>query len=389
MKLKDLLEYPSGLSDVWERTTKAGLLFGYSYRLKLRITSSENNILTLIEDIVLSKPMVDMEGISIHRGTLFHTHLDDGFSRFEYDGIKGWVGINLGADKVDNDGYNRSVSTTTLEFYLPNAKAREKLRELLVRKHDAAVADRNGISVYTDSDVWWERSQNKVPKRSMDTIFMPEELKAKIINKIDAYIESAAEYEDKEIPRHFGICFHGPAGTGKSSLIAALAHKYDRDIYYPDPSTLEKGSTLTELFGTIRSGSLLVLEDFDTISSVKSREDKKPNKNQFMLSKFLNVMDGIVTPKDLMFIITTNHYASLDDALKRPGRINLEVEMPYLTQKVFDDITHHFYGPDITFDFPVEGKEITAASVTNMFASFFGDPEAGLNGLVEYLSEKR
>lgn len=387
MEFKSILDYGEKAPGLITQAHRGILEVTHPYRLTVQICANNTFVFRLFEQINLHNTFVDTEGIILNRNKLFNSGLNKGLKKFTLYDCTGWIRI----DDADTK-YNKNATqetTYSFEFYFAKKEQRRIFKAHFYRLQKEWSTEREGITLFTDSYGGWDASQYKVPFRSLHTIFMPMELKIEIVRSIDNYFDFEDEYRTKEIPRHYGICLHGPAGSGKSSLIAALAHFYDRDIFYPDISSLEKGSELTELVGNIGKRALLVLEDFDTLSAVKSRDDKtNKGANKFMLSKFLNVMDGLVTPPNLMFIITTNHYDELDPALKRPGRINLTVEMPYLTQDVFNEITRHYYGDDVCFDFKVDNKEIAASVVTNMFTSFFGDPEGGLNGLIEYLSDK-
>ncbi len=385
MQLRSILEYTEKAPGLLNQAQRWALVAAYPCRLKVQVRGCEQFLFRLFEEMDTSTPLLDMEALTVFHNKIYKTSINQGFYQFALGESKGW--LSIGENATESKNGSSSIAIYNFEFFFSNKKHREAFKSRFVAIQNEMDNTREGITIYSDSYTYWEPARYKLPPRSLKTIFIPQELKNSIVATIDSYIASEQDYADKEIPRHFGMVLMGNPGTGKSSLIAALAHHYDRDIYYPDVSTLEKGTELTELIGNIGKRALLVLEDFDTLSAVKSRESKKnkANPNAYMLSKFLNVLDGIVTPPDLMFIITTNHYDSLDSALKRPGRIHLTVKMPYLTQDVFNDITHHFYGADVEFDFDVEGKQIAASVVTNMFASFFNDPEGGIKGLIEYL----
>ena len=65
---------------------------------------------------------------------------------------------------------------------------------------------------------------------------------------------------------------------------------------------------------------MLLLEDADVFHAATVRDD---NKDAVTLSGLLNALDGIATPHGLFTVLTTNRPGVLDDAVIRPGRIDL------------------------------------------------------------------
>ena len=48
-------------------------------------------------------------------------------------------------------------------------------------------------------------------------------------------------------------------------------------------------------------------------------------------STMLNCLDGILHPSGAVIFLTTNHLENLDEALRRPGRVDRMVEVSYST----------------------------------------------------------
>ena len=61
------------------------------------------------------------------------------------------------------------------------------------------------------------------------------------------------------------------------------------------------------------------------------------------LSEILNALDGIVTIHGRLLITTTNHIEKLDEALIRPGRIDLCIEIGYMTNACFRMALERFF----------------------------------------------
>ena len=107
----------------------------------------------------------------------------------------------------------------------------------------------------------------------------------------------------------------GPPGTGKTTFLKGLIHhaKTSATVCY-DPAILAQDSIFASWMDAGAS-DIMVLEDSDTFLS--SRED-----GNSMMTKFLNVGDGLVSVKGKKLIFSTNlpNINDVDEALLRPGR---------------------------------------------------------------------
>ena len=65
----------------------------------------------------------------------------------------------------------------------------------------------------------------------------------------------------------------------------------------------------------------------DAEDDMKSKDEASESK--ITLSGLLNAIDGPHAPEGHILIMTTNHPDALDEALIRPGRVDLEVEFKY------------------------------------------------------------
>lgn len=73
--------------------------------------------------------------------------------------------------------------------------------------------------------------------------------------------------------------------------------------------------------------SMLVIEDVDLIA--RDRSQMRGACQETMLNRLLNEMDGLREDAQVLFILTTNRPAELEEALtSRPGRIDQAIEFP-------------------------------------------------------------
>ncbi|KAM0723691.1 hypothetical protein Q7P37_000679 [Cladosporium fusiforme] len=128
------------------------------------------------------------------------------------------------------------------------------------------------------------------PSRPMNTIILAADQKAAIIKDMNEFLNpaSAGWYARRGIPYRRGYLFHGPPGTGKTSLSFALAGLFGLDVHalsLQEPTLTE--SDLMSLFNMLPRRCVVLLEDVDAAGllrddseevDVKEREKKKKQK---------------------------------------------------------------------------------------------------------------
>jgi chaperone BCS1 len=119
-------------------------------------------------------------------------------------------------------------------------------------------------SVKAEVGQWLRQSVR--PSRPVRTVSLDKRQKARIILDINEYLQPATTrwYAMRGIPYRRGYLFHGPPGTGKTSLSFALAGIFGLSIYCLSLS--ETGLTeshLATLFGNLPERCIVLLEDVD------------------------------------------------------------------------------------------------------------------------------
>ncbi|ERF75883.1 hypothetical protein EPUS_01249 [Endocarpon pusillum Z07020] len=226
------------------------------------------------------------------------------------------------------------------------------------------------------------------PSRPMGTVVLDSKQKAAILRDINDFLDPATTrwYSNRGIPYRRGILLYGPPGTGKTSLSFALAGVFGLDIYCMSLSekTLSE-EDLILLFNSLPKRCIVLLEDIDSAGIVRKKsdttkeeekrskgeaEDKKEDaKNEkkdesaettaamiakevakavksanesndrsaggrpgssndmgITMSGLLNAIDGVASQEGRVLIMTTNYPEKLDDALMRPGRVDMKIE---------------------------------------------------------------
>ena len=228
----------------------------------------------------------------------------------------------------------------------------------------------------------WRQASN-APARPLDTVVLADGLRETIVSDLEHFLSLEAEYATLGIPWHRGYLLYGPPGTGKTSMAASLAHHLKMDVHYIGIPSIKDDETLATMFNAVDEKSILLLEDIDVAHATKVRDDEKPG---VTLSGLLNALDGFITPHGLVTIMTTNNRDVLDEALVRPGRVDLELELSYLDDDQLRRLCAALLPAEQPYTPPAlpQGAELTPAEVVGVVKqSLHGaDPRQDLDALI-------
>ncbi|KAI0377462.1 BCS1 N terminal-domain-containing protein [Hypomontagnella monticulosa] len=223
------------------------------------------------------------------------------------------------------------------------------------------------------------------PMRDIRTVVLDEKHKLKVLADINEYLHPATSrwYANRGIPLRRGYLFHGPPGTGKTSLSFALAGVFGLGIHVV--SLLEPDLTetdLTDLFGSLPRRCIVLLEDIDAAGLTRPEENssddesnakppkarknygKKGQKSGISLSGLLNVIDGVAAHEGRVLIATTNYPEVLDPALIRPGRIDMQVAFSNATSEQAKELFIRMYEPDQSTSIVASSSEKSGPKAT-------------------------
>lgn len=224
----------------------------------------------------------------------------------------------------------------------------------------------------------WD-SQTEVARRQLNTVVLRDGQLEGLVADIADFLSVEADYARLGVPYHRGYLFHGPPGTGKTSVARALATHFDLDVYFLALSDLEADTSVLQTVAQVQPRSMLVIEDVDVVHAAQERttQDDDEGGKKMSLSGLLNALDGIATPHGLITVMTTNRLDVLDDALVRPGRIDRVEEIGYLDSVQLRALVRIFLGLSSDCDIP-EGLDISPAQVVEIVKRNLRDPEAAL-----------
>lgn len=204
-------------------------------------------------------------------------------------------------------------------------------------------------------------------RRNLDTIYFHK--KDYIVRELEKFLTDEKMqkfYERLDIPYKKIFLFHGIPGTGKSSIIRALASNFNYKLCIVKNMKNMDDSTLENMMNGIKPKSFLVFEDID---SMFVKRESKTN-NHITFSGLLNILDGIGRYSKLVIFITTNFIGQVDSAIRR--RIDVSVEFGHLCKTEIESMLLQFF-PELEdskkekFYHIVKNKKITANSMEKFF----------------------
>ena len=309
--------------------------------------------------------------------------------------------------------------TITIFSYKSNLNTIKNYVDNLTNKYLAFIENsrKNKLFIYTLIKAKYEKKSfelwNEIQflsTRSFSNIFFKE--KNDIIKKIDFFLHNKQWFYDKGIPYSLGIGTYGPPGTGKTSIIKSIANYTNRNIIVISLKMIKTKLQLNNIFfeefynennkNVIGfDKKIIVFEDIDCIGDIvldrnfkSDKGDKNVinddfnekiskkidekinetisvfNENELItLDDILNLWDGIRETSGRIMIISSNYYHKLDSALVRPGRIDITLELSYVSHQTIKEMYKHFFEEEIDDNILQNIKEdfYTPAEITNIY----------------------
>ncbi|CAG9335617.1 unnamed protein product [Blepharisma stoltei] len=140
-------------------------------------------------------------------------------------------------------------------------------------------------------------------------------------------------YEELNIPAPKGVLLYGPPGTGKTMIARYIAEQTKAKLIIFNNSIFSKfvgesEQKIHELFDEARSAApaIIFIDEIDTLCPKRDSGIEEYQKR--IVTTFLSELDGVTSNSKVLVIATTNRQNTLDAALRRPGRLDKEIEIP-------------------------------------------------------------
>ncbi|KAK2718572.1 hypothetical protein QYM36_005789, partial [Artemia franciscana] len=136
-----------------------------------------------------------------------------------------------------------------------------------------------------------------------------------------------------KIPR--GVLLVGPPGTGKTLLARAVAGEAGVPYFHAAGPEFEEmlvgvgAKRVRELFSAAkdRAPCVIFIDEIDSVGGKRTNSALHPYANQ-TINQLLSAMDGFHPNEGVIVLGATNRRDDLDKALLRPGRFDMEVQVP-------------------------------------------------------------
>ncbi|KAF3359158.1 hypothetical protein VdG1_02181 [Verticillium dahliae VDG1] len=183
------------------------------------------------------------------------------------------------------------------------------------------------------------------PVRGLRTVILDAAQKSTVLADMNEYLHPATPrwYANRGIPLRRGYLFHGPPGSGKTSLSFALAGVFGLDIYV---ISLLEPTLSEEDLGTLFSSLPRRCVVSDLARALKAPGAGGDDRKGISLSGLLNAIDGVASQEGRVLVMTTNHPEALDAALIRPGRVDLQVAFGNATSEQARELFERMYEAD-------------------------------------------
>ncbi len=129
-----------------------------------------------------------------------------------------------------------------------------------------------------------------------------------------------------------GVLLYGPPGTGKTLLARAVAYETDAHFFtISGPEIMSKfygqsEENLRKIFDEAKekAPAIIFLDEMDSIAPKRGETGEVERR---VVAQLLALMDGLESRGEIIVMGATNRVNDIDEALRRPGRFDREIEI--------------------------------------------------------------
>lgn len=158
------------------------------------------------------------------------------------------------------------------------------------------------------------------------------------INEIVTFLRDPSVFKEMGARPPRGVLIVGEPGTGKTSLAMAIAAEAKVPMVELDGLELEGGawvgqgaSNVRDLFKMARESApvIIFMDDFDYFAGIRGDSgDTRKQDHESLINQLLVELDGFETQDGVVLLATSSRPGNIDEALRRPGRIDRTIMLP-------------------------------------------------------------
>lgn len=159
-------------------------------------------------------------------------------------------------------------------------------------------------------------------EESDEIYVMRSDASTKLKNEIKEFWAMRHKFEDMGLLHRRGIILYGKPGSGKTSLIRQESKSMvvDDGVVFISHSPYSLSESLMKFRAVEPDRPVtVVIEDIDELTKSWGEHS------------ILEMIDGMSAANHVLFIATTNNLECLSDKMRRPGRFDRKIEVPYPT----------------------------------------------------------
>lgn len=179
------------------------------------------------------------------------------------------------------------------------------------------------------------RALQKVQEQDL---ILPQALRALLHSSILNFYNHREVLQGLGIDLKRGILFHGPPGTGKTSISLYLANLLPNfTVCFVSGERLLYPRELCRMARYLQP-AMIVFEDIDLVA-----QERQANGLATVLGELMNQIDGCEPTEQVLFIMNTNSLERLEHAVKnRPGRVDQIIQVPLPDREERQRLLEHF-----------------------------------------------
>ena len=294
----------------------------------------------------------------------------------------------------DKETSDKLRSTTNIIVESTTASVSE-LREYVDSISKLQKEHRNVLTIYRHTSRDDEKSMSRwdtikvKTNKTMENTIVSDDVHVDVFDDIEWFINNESWYAKKGIDYKRGYILYGVPGTGKTSIIKAIATKYGLPIFSLDLSSIKNNNDLVRLTNKITyeaksSHYILAMEDVDQSKLFAPRRYDDRSRG-ISMNCFLNCIDGVVETHGRITIMTANNVDALKrhKALVRPGRIDKSVEIGCCDKDQIQRLVENFYEQPADLSEIKTKNKITPAQLIKFMQSTPND----INETLEFIDD--